>query len=469
MSDPVEHGDAGVRDPARPGRSAAFFERLVEAGEHATLVFAPGGDFTYASPAAARMMDTTVDTLIGSNFADWIHPPDLGTALDAAAFLVDHPNGERPPLEVHLLANGVPLLVEIVGESLLDDPDVRGVAIAIRDIRDQETTKQILDAVMRAERVDRTLRLIAELGHRQFRGGGVVIDLDTAIGELTEVLGGEIPEGLRALTTTRPPGRSGLPWEDARWSGDLAHLVGADLRSRVGSVDVGACWSCPIRATDGLLLGVLTVWMEAAAPPSPAETALLRRLATLTAFAIERWSRDQQLEHAAGHDLLTDLPNRSIFTSTVARRRNRVTLGLDAILFVDLDGFKAVNDTLGHAAGDEVLVTVAARMSELLRSDDTVARLGGDEFAVLCPGLADVALAALVAERLIRAVERPIETTFGTVQVGASVGIAVDDGADVDLASLLNRADSALYLAKGEGKGCWRMAPPVEPVASSAR
>jgi diguanylate cyclase (GGDEF)-like protein len=154
------------------------------------------------------------------------------------------------------------------------------------------------------------------------------------------------------------------------------------------------------------------------------------------------------IKHQAQHDALTNLPNRTLFGERVARALAR---GRPAVLFVDLDDFKRVNDSLGHTAGDTLLVTVADRLRACLRPDDTAARLGGDEFAVLLE-TADADGAALVAQRIITHLAEPFDLDGTTVLVRASIGIALAETGRRD-ADLLRDADVAMYAAKAAGKG----------------
>ncbi len=126
-------------------------------------------------------------------------------------------------------------------------------------------------------------------------------------------------------------------------------------------------------------------------------------------------------------------------------------------MLLDLDRFKPVNDTHGHAVGDAVLREVGARLRRHLRPGDVAARLGGDEFAVLVPGATEDVLAGL-SRRLVEAVGRPIATAAGRVEVGASAGAALWRDADRDLAALVERADAALFAVKRDGRGAWRVA-----------
>ncbi|MEZ5144283.1 MAG: GGDEF domain-containing protein [Acidimicrobiales bacterium] len=195
----------------------------------------------------------------------------------------------------------------------------------------------------------------------------------------------------------------------------------------------------------------------------PAGHQALGRLVDLAAFALERWRYDQLLLHAARHDQLTDLPNREQFfgrlRSSLGRAGDQHPV---AVLYLDLDGFKAVNDTHGHGVGDRLLEIVAHRLQGSVRSGDLIARLGGDEFAVVCPGIADAGEAGDLADRLIAAVEEPVVVGALRLAVGASVGIALGQaGEDPD--AVLHRADAALYAVKRSGRGAWRLAGDIEP------
>ena len=162
----------------------------------------------------------------------------------------------------------------------------------------------------------------------------------------------------------------------------------------------------------------------------------------------------EELAHQAFHDPLTDLPNRDLFKDRVghalARQiRDRKPL---AVMFVDLDDFKTVNDSLGHAAGDQLLSLMAERLGRSVRPSDTVARLGGDEFAVLVEDMRGQRDAILVAERIIDALTEPLALEDREIFVHASVGIAITYGG-IEMDELLKNADVAMYAAKRSGKG----------------
>ncbi len=163
---------------------------------------------------------------------------------------------------------------------------------------------------------------------------------------------------------------------------------------------------------------------------------------------------ERQLEHIAHYDALTGIPNRVLLADRLQQalahsRRDRSIL---AVCYLDLDGFKHVNDTMGHEAGDKVLIEVARRIKEVIRGDDTVARLGGDEFAVLLLGLNAAGECSASLNRLLEAISQPIEIKSRFFEVSASIGVALYPNDDHDADTLIRHADQAMYSAKQSGK-----------------
>ena len=173
----------------------------------------------------------------------------------------------------------------------------------------------------------------------------------------------------------------------------------------------------------------------------------------------DRKKAQSDLEHLAHHDTLTGLPNRNLFNDLMVRaiHRSTRTKQLLAVMFVDLDKFKPVNDDYGHDAGDAVLKAVAKRMASHVRSADTVARIGGDEFVAILENIDRAESAAMVAQKVITSLTEPVEVDGGIkVHVGASIGISIypDDGATAD--ALIKAADQAMYAVKAEGRNNYK-------------
>jgi diguanylate cyclase (GGDEF)-like protein/PAS domain S-box-containing protein len=219
----------------------------------------------------------------------------------------------------------------------------------------------------------------------------------------------------------------------------------------------GALW-VPV-LSGGEVLGVLEFYSRA---ENPLDDALLGTLSTVgnqIGEFLRRRRAEDRLAHQALHDPLTGLPNRTVFVDRLHRALDRCSRSRRsvAVLFIDLDDFKAINDTLGHQAGDELLAAVATRLGATLRRAETLARFGGDEFAILLEELEDVADAAGVAERVAGALEPPFVLDGSEHFVSGSIGITVTDDADADPAALLRDADVAMYRAKERGRAHYEL------------
>ncbi|WP_349509679.1 EAL domain-containing protein [Bradyrhizobium sp. Tv2a-2] len=194
-------------------------------------------------------------------------------------------------------------------------------------------------------------------------------------------------------------------------------------------------------------------------------TELLQRLATNVSFALENFDRvdektkaDERIEYLASHDSLTRLPNREMFNEllrhaidTAHRNQRRF-----AVLFIDLDRFKVINDSLGHQAGDALLVEVAGRLKRALRASDVVARLGGDEFVVILGEADQISDVERIARNLLFVLSQPLQLSGHEWQTTASIGIAMYPADGLDVQALTKNADMAMYLAKEDGKNAFR-------------
>ncbi|WP_305789623.1 putative bifunctional diguanylate cyclase/phosphodiesterase [Symbioplanes lichenis] len=176
-----------------------------------------------------------------------------------------------------------------------------------------------------------------------------------------------------------------------------------------------------------------------------------------------------QLARQAFRDPLTEVGNRKLFLDHATDALADADDTMTAVILFDLDGFKEINDTYGHAVGDELLRTAATRMSAAVRANDTVSRLGGDEFTVLLPRLADDQIADTVANRILRDLTQPLTVGDIVLTIPASAGIAITRGSDMLLDDLLREADQALYQAKAEGKGVARRFDPAKFAEAEAR
>jgi len=186
---------------------------------------------------------------------------------------------------------------------------------------------------------------------------------------------------------------------------------------------------------------------------------LLDAIVTVGASALENASLVHQIKHQVFHDSLTGLPNQLLFEERVslALAQRRQTAGKLAVLFIDLDRFKRVNDSLGHPAGNELLKQVATRLCAAIRADDTVARMGGDEFTLLLTAVRSPSEAAVVAEKLLARFREPFVVEGKELFVSPSIGIAVAPEDGLRPSTLLKNADTAMYRAKERGRNCYEV------------
>jgi diguanylate cyclase (GGDEF)-like protein len=224
-------------------------------------------------------------------------------------------------------------------------------------------------------------------------------------------------------------------------------------------------------STDGGVRGVLLVAerRDAVSSFDRSDLELLEALAGPASVSLENGRLEAELEHQAFHDPLTGLPNRVLLARRIRAALADGPRGGFTILLLDVDDFKTVNDTLGHPAGDQLLVEIAERLGSCLRPGDTAARLGGDEFAVVLRTTSSAEDAVAVAERILDRLRRPFTVSAVDVTVRASIGVVVDDPSVGTVDDLLSRADIAMYRAKARGKDRCVVFEPVMHIEVMAR
>jgi diguanylate cyclase (GGDEF)-like protein len=243
---------------------------------------------------------------------------------------------------------------------------------------------------------------------------------------------------------------------------DASAVEDPELRALMEASDIPASVVAPLFAA-GEFLGVIAAnFATDAAQGAIHDPDLHERLSGLAdqaATAIQNLELLEKVSHMAWHDALTGLPNRRLFEDRVEQElvRSRRVGEPVSMFFVDLDNFKTVNDTYGHATGDALIQQVGQRLVETVRSQDTVARLGGDEFAILLPGLVDQLAINQLAERTLDAMHTPFDIFGEQVSTSASVGIAIAPEHGDSYDDLLNRADEAMFRAKDHGRNAFEM------------
>jgi diguanylate cyclase (GGDEF)-like protein/PAS domain S-box-containing protein len=411
-------------------RQSALFTALSLRSSDVAIVTDPEANILYVSPSVTAVFGYPATGATGLAAWGFVHRDDLPTVQEAVARVLSRPDGfERVTIRIQD-QSGAWRWVEETITNLVSEPDIGGLVANLRDVTEQVQAQEEL------RRSEARYRAIAETA----REGIAVI----------------APSGELLFANQMLADILGLP---------LPRVSDANVGSLLGEV-----------TARGLTEGILELPYEhpdgaprtlsVSATPLPlGEGGGIGTLAMVSDVTAAR-AAERELRRRALHDVLTDLPNRALLGDRLhmaLARRRRGSVHPVALMFLDLDQFKAVNDSLGHDAGDLLLVEIGRRLQEAVRSEDTVARLGGDEFAVLCEDI-DEADALLLAERLRSSVAKPIDLRGQRVLVDASIGIALSPPHDAP--ALLRSADAAMYQAKADGRGRTRVFDAT--VASSA-
>ncbi|HEX9969880.1 MAG TPA: diguanylate cyclase, partial [Acidimicrobiales bacterium] len=446
-----------------------------DSGQMLAVVGADGG-LEYASPALKRLVgwpSSGARVEVKDVFAV-VHPDDLvAMRRDVARMLAG--GTRRAAWNARVVAvDGGWRHLEVSATNLLDDVAMRGLVMNVRDVTEQ----RLADAELR--RRARQQEVVAVLGHRALMGIDLAVLMTDAVAMVADTVGADLcslleldVEGRQLLV------RAGVGWSpgvvgSTRLSVDADTAAGYALVSGGPVVIDNLAREVRFRGTELLrghgvvssalvaiqgvdrAFGVLAVHSRERRNFGSDDLHFLEAVANVLATAVERLQAEDEIRLQSVHDALTKLPNRTLFLDRLEQALARAarTGHTVAVLFLDLDRFKVVNDGLGHMAGDRLLVEVADRLRSIVRPGDTVARFGGDEFVVLCDDIGNEAGAVEVADRIGLVLAHPFLLSGREVMAGASVGIALAQGSEHEGAeALLRDADAAMYRAKERGKG----------------
>jgi diguanylate cyclase (GGDEF)-like protein/PAS domain S-box-containing protein len=423
VDDPAVRGIVlNSRDVTDRVHAEQRFAALVQnATDVITLVTVQGDDavIEWASPSIDRVLGYHPDEIVGTDPLSLIHPDDVAAMFDASAQAVE--SGQPALVEYRAIAkDGTVRFFEAITTDLSGESSVGGFVTNARDITDRRHAEQQARQLTEVLEQSNEIVVLSEpsgnvvyANHRarEFLGLGAHHN----VSELTSV---ESREQLRDVIMPLVR-RHGL------WNGELT------LRTTSGN-------EVPVIAT----------------VQAHREQGEIVLVSTIAHDITELKAAQHRLEYEATHDTLTGLPNRAMLQEVGEQAIGRASRygTTTALLFLDLDLFKEVNDTLGHDAGDRVLVELARRLRVGIRTGDLIARLGGDEFCVLCERVESREEMRELGQRLCDIVSIPMVIHGREVQVGTSVGIALEDGGAATIGSLVRNADVALYRAKREGR-----------------
>ncbi len=408
------------------------FRALVEHAYDAIMLLDRAGRIRWASQSTTRVLGYALEEFVGQSAFAVVHRDDLPRAEEALHDTLAHPG---VPVHAELRfrhKDGSWRLIEGVGVNRIAEADVGAIVANFRDVTDRK----------RAEAALRTSEQRYALATRGSSDGLWDWNVDT--GEIyfsprwKELLGYADPELSDSLAT----------WYDLTHADDLPRLK-AEIAAHLAERSRHFVLEHRLLHKDGAVR-----WMLCRGLAVRREDGTPHRMAGSLTDITDRKLAEERLLHEAAHDSLTGLPNRVLLYDLLANAVARATRQRGyryAVVFIDLDGFKAVNDSHGHLVGDQLLIAVARRIEGSLRPGDTVARLAGDEFTILLDGLRLADDALLVSERVQRALQQPFDLAGTTVRVSASIGVAIGPARYRRGEDVLRDADLAMYRGKAAG------------------
>ena len=452
-------------------RSEARWRALVQ--DMSDLVVVTDEDLVvrYASPASRPLLGRHEHDLLDVGVLELVHADDRATLERELREMLQTGAG-RLRTRFRLVPGSPCCHAEAVVHDLRQDVAVEGIVVNLRDVTERHRTEAfhvgsagVLELTARNAPRDDVLEELTAVVEAQIENSRCAVLAPRADGRAHSLVsshrwatGGQALHALVAEVLRSPGG------PDDRDDVVVVRDVGTDVRSsRTGpaarALSVAAVSIAPLDLADhDPAHGALLVMWPFATAPSDLQIATLRAAARLAHITVEHAQAHGRLAHQAAHDPLTDLPNRALFLDRLSHALQRARREPSVlVLFLDLDDFKDVNDSLGHSAGDQLLHQVAGRLQAVVRPGDTVARFGGDEFTVLCERVRGELHAVEVAERISAALAQPFHLEGQELFVRASIGLALGTNPSDEPHELVENADAAMYRAKERGGSCYEM------------
>lgn len=441
------------RHPKLP-QDPLFYETVLDLVPTPVLVVHGDGRVAYGNRALLELSGWSIDEGAGMQMLDTIHPDDLPSIVEAYQGLVNSDLAARPstkpwlPIRFRMVTrSGDVVPMEATGVSALADPHVDGIIYHVRNCREDELLADVFAGVASHDPVELGCAPLVERLTLPPHEMAVAIFEQHASGTARCVVASnDLVAALPAATASSVPW-AGLSTEPARAELDA---LPADIAASLRRAGFGAVFHAGAHSPDYAMTLRLVACTPAAHASKQGPISQISQARELLRLIATKAHNDRTIASNAMRDDLTGLPNRL----GLSHRFERILATSDdcAVMFVDIDRFKPINDELGHAAGDHVLTAVADRLVRAVRPDDFVSRIGGDEFVIVLTdtaGRMSTTLVNQLADRIVAVLGEPILYEGRTIQLGASVGVAIGHHRNLD--DLIARADGAMYRAKRAG------------------
>ncbi len=445
------------------GKLARESSLILNSVEEGIYGIDPKGIIVFCNDSAAKILKYKKEDLIGQSAHDLLHYKDKNgiqhPRQECKIYLVLQDGKTRKEInDVFWASDHTAIPIEYTSTAIIDQHEILGAVIAFRDISDRKRAEalmhgqnDVLKMIAKSTALSSILNKVSHYVEDQSSAHLCMIysfDQDRDLwNNLTEtpLLSVKLLEEFRGLNKTTHLCKTTNDTQKQTW---WEHLT-IPFANKYSS-----CLITPIRSLKGKVLGILVSYFPSTLDVHTFDFQIAESYAGLSGLAIERKQQELAVQQLAYTDTLTGLGNRKYFQECLSRAIETIK-NSDyqlAVLFLDLDQFKMVNDTYGHEIGDKVLKIVGKRLRKGIRKHDSLARLGGDEFTILLPKIRNNVEALEVANRILTIINKPISLSGKHIPLSTSIGISYYSGEEDDFLQLIKNADKAMYFVKKNGK-----------------